>query len=130
MSLQRDWHRRRPDDCILLFTDPQEVPEPPFGTSMNNLTSLTDLEGWKEGGLPVLGVFLCKETGRLEQMAPSAWSLSVCCSSSAVQIRLPSLFHDFLRSFRSLPQIGYHGDAKFVRQFCQTEFCRSECCVK
>lgn len=62
MSLQRDWHRMLPDDCILLFTGFQEVPEPPLGTSLNNLTGLTDLEGGKEGG-PVLGVFLFKETG-------------------------------------------------------------------
>lgn len=50
-----------PNDCILLFTGFQEVPEPPLGTSLNNLTGLTDL-GVKEGG-PVLGVFLFKETG-------------------------------------------------------------------
>jgi len=46
----------------LLFTGFQEVPEPPLGTSLSNLTGLTDLGVWKEGR-SVLGVFLFKDTG-------------------------------------------------------------------
>lgn len=47
---------------------------PPLGTSLNNLTGFTELEGGKEAG-PVLGVFLLKQTGSIrEWMAPTGSS--------------------------------------------------------
>lgn len=57
MLLQRDWHRKLPDDCIYCLLAFRKCQSPPVGTSLNKLTGLTDLEGGKEGGY-VHGVFL------------------------------------------------------------------------
>lgn len=42
----------------LLFTGFQEVPEPPWGTSFNNLAGLTDFDVGKEGRVCSCGVFV------------------------------------------------------------------------
>lgn len=57
-----------------------------------------------------------KKAANVTRWMVSPSSASVCCLSSAVKIRLQSLFHDFLHSSCFFPQIGYHGNTILDRQ--------------
>lgn len=58
MSLQKDWHRMPPYDCIYCLLAVRKCQSPPLGAGLNNLTDSPQLEGGKEGGPPLGGVFV------------------------------------------------------------------------